>query len=173
MGMVSEEELQSLLASVKLLALDVDGVLTDAGLYYSDSGEELKKFNAKDGMGMKLLMEAGVDVAIITASSAQATVHRAKKLGIAHTFIGVEDKLDALKQLCEGLDISLQEVAYAGDDVNDLAIMDSIGCPLTVADAMLENRDRAVYVTKLGGGQGAVREICDRIIKARSQSHNL
>ncbi|PSB04142.1 KdsC family phosphatase [Merismopedia glauca] len=172
MGKVSQKKLRSLLAQVKLLALDVDGVLTDAGLYYSDSGEELKKFNAKDGMGLKLLMEAGIEVAIVTASSSTATIHRAKKLGIVHAFIGVEDKLATLKQLCEQLNISLSQVAYVGDDVNDLPIMEVVGCPMTVADAIEENQKQAIYVSKIGGGQGAVREICDRIIKAYSQSNN-
>jgi 3-deoxy-D-manno-octulosonate 8-phosphate phosphatase (KDO 8-P phosphatase) len=170
MEKISAAELRSRFSQVKLLVLDVDGVLTDGGLYYSDRGEEFKKFNAKDGLGLKLLMQAGIDVAIITASTSAATLHRAKKLGINHVFIGAEDKLSAFKDLCQKLDISLSQVAYVGDDTNDLPILKVVGCPLTVADAMPANRAQAIYVTQLAGGQGAVREICDRLIQASLES---
>ncbi len=153
------------LSQIKLLVLDVDGVLTDGGLYYSDSGEEFKKFNVKDGQGIKLVMQAGIEVAIISASSSKATLHRAKKLGIKYVFTGVEDKLPILQQLGEELRISMSQVAYAGDDINDLPILKSVGCPLTVADAIPENQTIAIYVTKLGGGQGCVREICDLLLQ--------
>ena len=161
---ISETELRFRLSQVKLLALDVDGVLTDGGLYYTDTGEELKKFNVKDGLGLKLIMQAGIVVAIITASTANATRHRAKKLGIPHVFVGVENKLFVLQQLCEDLGFDLSQVAYMGDDINDLPIMESVGCPLTVADAILTNREKAIYVTQLAGGRGAVREICDLLL---------
>lgn len=164
MTKISESQLSSSLSEVKLLALDVDGVLTDGGLYYTDSGEELKKFNVKDGLGLKLVMQAGIEVAIISASNSAATLHRANKLGIRYVFIGVEDKLAILKQLCEDLSLSLAQVAYVGDDANDLQILKSVGCPLTVADAMLENQTCAIYVTKLAGGQGCVREICNLLL---------
>ena len=167
-GSVSERD--SRLLQVKLLALDVDGVLTDGGLYYTESGEELKRFNIKDGQGLKLLMQSGIEVAIITAKSSLSTLHRAKDLGIIHTFLGIEDKLSTLKKLCEKLGLSLSQVAYAGDDVNDLAVMQAVGCPLTVADAISENQTCALYVTKLAGGQGAVREICDILVHLRSRA---
>ena len=169
MKKIPEDQLQECLTKVKLLALDVDGVLTDGGLYYTDSGEELKKFNVKDGQGLKLIMQAGIEVAIISASNSTATVHRAKKLGIKHTFIGIEDKLASLTKLCQDLDLSLAQVAYMGDDINDIPILKSVGCPLTVADAMPENQNWAVYVTDKAGGQGAVREICDLINTVQSQ----
>ncbi|MBW4613046.1 MAG: HAD-IIIA family hydrolase [Desmonostoc vinosum HA7617-LM4] len=162
---VSELELRSRFSQVKLLALDVDGVLTDGGLYYTDAGEELKKFNVKDGLGLKLLMQAGIDVAIITASTSTSVLHRAKKLGINYTFIGVENKLSVLENLCQKLNISLEQVAYMGDDLNDIPILQMVGCPLTVADAMSANKAHAIYITELAGGQGAVREICDRLLK--------
>lgn len=161
------ELLASRLAQVKLLAVDVDGVLTDGGLYYSDSGEELKKFNVKDGQGIKLVMQAGIEVAMITTSTSLSVLHRAKKLGIKHAFIGIEDKLTIVKKLCEDLNLSLSQVAYVGDDIVDLPVMHAVGCPLSVADAMLENQDCAVYVTRLAGGQGCVREICNLLVKAR------
>ncbi|GAA6621727.1 KdsC family phosphatase [Scytonema sp. NUACC26] len=165
----SNPELHKRLSQVKLLALDVDGVLTDGGLYYTDSGEELKKFNVKDGQGIKLVMQAGVEVAIVTTSTSHATLHRAKKLGIKHTFIGAEDKLTVIKKLCEDLSLSLSQVAYVGDDIVDLPVMCAVGCPLTVADAMPDNQACAVYVSRLAGGQGCVREICDLLLKTKSK----
>jgi 3-deoxy-D-manno-octulosonate 8-phosphate phosphatase (KDO 8-P phosphatase) len=161
---LTESELRSRLSKVKLLALDVDGVLTDGGLYYTDSGEEFKKFNVKDGLGLKLLMQAGIDIAIITASTSTSVIHRAKKLGINYTFIGVENKLNVLENLCHKLNITLEEVAYMGDDLNDIPVLQAVGCPLTVADAMSINKSSVIYVTELAGGKGAVREICDWLL---------
>jgi 3-deoxy-D-manno-octulosonate 8-phosphate phosphatase (KDO 8-P phosphatase) len=164
MTKIPEIELRQRLSQVKLLALDVDGIMTDGGLYYTDSGEVIKKFNVKDGQGLKLVMQAGIEVAIISADSSSATLHRAQKLGIAHTFLGVEAKLTVLKDLCEKLSLSLSQVAYAGDDINDLPILKVVGCPVTVANAISINKTYAIYITTLLGGQGAVREICDLLI---------
>lgn len=166
-GSFSDRDLR--LLQVKLLALDVDGVLTDGGLYYTEIGEVLQRFNIKDGQGIKLLKQAGIEVAIITAKSYLSTIHRAKDLGIIHTYLGVEDKLSTLKQLCKRLGLSLSQVAYVGDDINDLPVLQAVGCPLTVADAMPENQAGALYVTKLAGGQGAVREVCELLLRLRSQ----
>ncbi|AFZ29881.1 3-deoxy-D-manno-octulosonate 8-phosphate phosphatase, YrbI family [Gloeocapsa sp. PCC 7428] len=161
---VTTSELRSRLSQVKLLALDVDGVLTDGGLYYTETGEVLRKFNIKDGQGIKLLKQAGVELAIITAKSALSTLNRAQDLGITYTFLGVEDKLSQLKTLCQKLDISLAQVAYIGDDYNDLEVLQAVGCPMTVADAMAANQSMAIYITKLPGGHGAVREVCEMLI---------
>lgn len=160
----AQTKLRSRLSQVKLLALDVDGVLTDGGLYYSNSGEELKKFNVKDGQGLKLILQAGIEVAIITASTSQSVIHRARALGITHTFIGVENKISVLENLCHKLSINLEQVAYMGDDINDIPVLQAVGCPLTVADAMAANKEYATYVTQLAGGQGAVREICEYLL---------
>ncbi|MDJ0590673.1 MAG: HAD-IIIA family hydrolase [Pleurocapsa sp. MO_226.B13] len=156
-------------ARVKLLALDVDGILTDGGLYYTEKGEVCKKFNVKDGKGIKLLMQSGIEVAIISANDSAATNHRAQKLGIVNCFIGVEDKLTVLQDLCQKLDLSLDRVAYMGDDLNDLPILNAVGFPLTVADAIPENKAKAIYVTKLPGGQGAVREVCNLLLNSLSK----
>ncbi|MBD2777361.1 KdsC family phosphatase [Iningainema tapete] len=160
----SQSELHTRLSQVKLLVLDVDGVLTDGSLYYTETGEELKKFNVKDGLGIKLVMQAGIEVAFITTSTSLAVLHRAKKLGVKHAFIGTENKLAVLKKLCEDLNLSLSQVAYIGDDLVDLPALRAVGCPITVADAMPENKDCAVYVTTLAGGQGCVREFCNLLI---------
>lgn len=154
-------------SQVKLLALDVDGILTDGGLYYTESGQVCKKFNVKDGKGIKLLLESRIEVAIISANDSTATLHRAKTLGITNCFIGIEDKLTVLQNLCQKLNLTLSQVAYMGDDVNDLPILNAVGFPITVADAIRANRDRAMYVTELPGGQGAVREVCDLLLNSR------
>ncbi|WP_071515722.1 HAD hydrolase family protein [Geitlerinema sp. PCC 9228] len=163
-------DLQPNFARVQLLVLDVDGVLTDGGLYYTASGEEFKKFNVKDGMGIKLILKAGIQAAIITASEAPATRHRAQKLGIQHVRVGVEDKLTALKELCQKLELDLSQVAYMGDDINDLPPMRAVGCPLTVADAMPANRAVAIYITEKSGGDGAVREICNLLLSLHGKT---
>lgn len=167
------KNIQTYFAPVKLLALDVDGVLTDGGLYYSNSGEELKKFNVKDGQGIKLVMQSGVEVAIISASNSAATLHRANKLGIKRAFVGIENKLATLEKICQELNLSLAQVAYIGDDLNDLPVLQAVGCPLTVADAISENKAHAVYVTKLKGGQGCVREICNLLLQVRTTRKTL
>ena len=168
MTAISQLQLLESLSKVRLLALDVDGTLTDGGLYYTDSGEEMKKFNVKDGQGMKLLMQSGVEVAIVSASTAHSTLHRAKKLGISQVHIGIEDKLTVIQSLCDHLGIDRTQVAYVGDDLNDLPVMQAIGCPMTVADGMPQNKDCALYITQRAGGDGAVREICDLIILSQA-----
>ena len=157
-------------AAIKLLVLDVDGIMTDGGLYYTESGEILKKFNVKDGLGIKRLIKHGVDVAIISANSSEATLHRAGRLNVEHVFINVKDKLAVLKELCDRLQIPLSQVASMGDDLSDLAVMKAVGYPMTVADAMPENIAIARFVTSKSGGQGAVREVSDRIISAQLTS---
>ena len=160
-------QLQDSLVKTKLLALDVDGILTDGGLYYTESGEVCKKFNVKDGKGINLLMQAGIEVAIISANDSAATHYRAQKLKIVNCFTNVENKLKVLENLCQKLNISLSQVAYMGDDLNDLPILKAVGLPLTVADAIPENKAIAAYVTKLSGGQGAVREVCNLLLNSK------
>ena len=135
-----------------------------AGFTIRKRGGEFKKFNVKDGLGLKRLMEQGIAVAIVTSSSSPSTLHRAERLEIPHVFIGVEDKLTQVKRLCGELGVSLDSVAYMGDDLVDLPVMQAVGCPIAVADAMAENQAAAVYVTQRRGGEGAVREICDLLI---------
>jgi 3-deoxy-D-manno-octulosonate 8-phosphate phosphatase (KDO 8-P phosphatase) len=166
MFQINVEDFFVRLTQVKLLALDVDGVLTDGGLYYTETGEEMKKFNIKDGQGLVSLMQTGINVAIISSNSSLATVHRAKKLGIEHIFIGVTDKLEILQNLCEKLTITLSQVAYMGDDIGDLTVLSAVGCPITVADAVPEVQQRSLYITKLSGGMGAVREVCNLLCKS-------
>ncbi|NQU62135.1 MAG: HAD hydrolase family protein [Rhodospirillales bacterium] len=161
----NDAEVFRLLSKVKLLSIDVDGVMTDGGLYYSDDGHISRKYNVKDGVGIKRLMEAGVQVAIISAGLSGSVPDRAKTLGIDHVYTGVEDKREVLEALCGELDLTLEECAHIGDDLNDVPLLEAVGCPIAVADAQPEAWDAALIITERDGGQGAVREICDLLIK--------
>ena len=155
------------LANIKLLLLDVDGVLTDAGIIYTDSGEQIKKFNAKDGLGIKLLMEAGVKVGIITALSSKALEHRCQKLGISLLFAGIENKSKVLKSIISQTGINPENMVFVGDDLIDLPVMKQVGVSFCVADACDDVKKHCDIITNLKGGHGAVREVCERILKAK------
>ena len=159
--------LRQKLASIKLLAMDVDGVLTDGGMYYSEHGDELKKFNTRDGKGIELLRNAGIKTAFITSEKTQIVERRAAKLRIDELYQGVEDKLSALQQIMSKYGLNYDEVAYIGDDINDLQVLQTVGLAITVADGLPENQNIAHYVTKAKGGEGAVREIATLILEAR------
>lgn len=166
---LTAHEAQLRLGQIKLLSLDVDGVMTDGGLYYTDEGVQFRKFNVKDGLGVKRAIQAGVQVCIISASRQVSTLQRAEHLGIQHVRIGVEDKLAALQDIADKLGIDLHEVAHVGDDLTDVALMVHVGLPITVADGVDEAIATARYVTAKPGGAGAVREICDMLVRARAQ----
>jgi len=167
---VSNKQLMDKLAGLKILSLDVDGVLTDGGLYYTESGEELRKFNVKDGMGMKRAQAAGVAVVIITTSATAAIAHRGRMLGVDHVYLECEDKLGQLVQLCDEMQVDLDQVAHVGDDLVDLPVLNAVGCPLTVADAVEPVKEAAIYVAAKNGGDGAVREICEMIYEAKKST---
>jgi 3-deoxy-D-manno-octulosonate 8-phosphate phosphatase (KDO 8-P phosphatase) len=151
---------------LKLLVLDVDGVLTDGKLYLSDSGEEIKAFNTLDGHGLKMLRASGVDVAIITGRKSRLVEIRAGNLGIAHLYQGVEDKLSAFRELIGKLGLQPQQVAFMGDDLVDLPAMRRAGLALTVPAAPALVKQNAHYVSERSGGDGAVREVCELIMQA-------
>ena len=165
---LTTREAELRLGQIKLLSLDVDGVMTDGGLYYTDDGTQFRKFNVKDGLGIKRAIKAGVQMCIISASKATSTLKRAEHLGIQHVRIGAEDKLMDLREIAGELGIDLHEVAHIGDDLTDVPLMNGIGLPLTVADAVPQAIHAARYVTTRAGGKGAVREICDLIVKAKN-----
>ena len=164
--LLSRAALLERLKGVKLLSLDVDGVLTDGGLYYTDAGQQLRKFNVKDGIGVQRVQADSVEVALISAAKAPAIRRRGESLGLGHVLVGCEDKLAALANICGELGIDLADAAHMGDDLNDLAVLEAVGLPLSVADAVPEARAAAAYVTSRRGGDGAVREICDLIVAA-------
>jgi len=153
--------------SIRLIAFDVDGVMTDGGLYLSDSGEEFKRFNSLDGHGLKMLNASGVELAIITGRSSRCVELRAKNLGITHLYQGVHDKLDAMQTLLAKLHIAPEAAAFMGDDVVDLPVMIRVGLALSVPDAPQVVRERAHYVTQRHAGNGAVREVCELLMAAQ------
>ncbi len=152
---------------LKLFATDVDGVLTDAGMYYGESGEELKKFNTRDGMGIKLLQAEGVMIAIITMEQTKIVARRAKKLGITEVFQGAKDKVAVLTHLAEKFNIPFEQMAYMGDDVNDVAALQTVGYAAAPADCVDQVRQVVHYICQKNGGEGVVREVIDMILAAR------
>jgi 3-deoxy-D-manno-octulosonate 8-phosphate phosphatase (KDO 8-P phosphatase) len=158
---------------VRMLVLDVDGVLTDGRLYYGNAGEELKAFNIKDGLGIKLLQKAGIPVAIITGRSSDLVLRRAGELGIEHLVQGREDKLTALEELCEQCDLSPTDCAYMGDDLPDLSAIAAAGLGMTVADGTGAVRAAADWCSEARGGDGAVREACEFILTSQGRLEQL
>lgn len=152
---------------IRLIAFDVDGILTDGGLYLSDSGEEFKRFNSQDGHGLKMLKASGIELAIITGRTSRCVEMRAKNLGIVHVYQGVEKKWDAMQDLLGKLGLNPAAAAFMGDDVVDLPVMSRVGLALTVPKAPDAVHDRAHYITKREAGHGAVREACELIMSAQ------
>ncbi len=154
-------------ANIKLLICDVDGVLTDGTLYYGDNGVEIKGFHVQDGLGLKLLMNAGIEVAIITKRQSEAVSRRFDELGVKHLFQNCSNKLDAYQELKNRLQLEDNAIAYMGDDLPDLPVMEKVGLAIAVANATAPIRKMATYMTELSGGRGAVREVCDHILEAQ------
>ncbi len=152
---------------LRLIAFDVDGVLTDGGLYLSDSGEEFKRFNSLDGHGLKMLRQSGVELAIITGRTSKCVELRAKNLGITRLYQGIEDKLAAMQSLLSETKFAPEQAAFMGDDVVDLPVMRRVGLALSVPAAPQMVRDHAHYVTQRAAGYGAVREVCELILAAQ------
>ena len=154
--------------AVKLLVLDVDGVMSDGKVTYTSDGAELKSFNIKDGVGIKRIQKAGVQTAIITGRISPMVKRRATELGIHHLIQGREDKLTALKELLVSLSIELKDVAYMGDDLPDIEAIANAGIGACPADAATAVRKQADWVASLKGGEGCVREFCDHILDVAS-----
>ena len=152
---------------IRLIAFDVDGILTDGGLYLSDSGEEFKRFNSLDGHGLKMLKASGVELALITGRTSRCVEMRAKNLGIKHVYQGIEKKWDAMQDLLGKLQLAPVQAAFMGDDVVDLPAMKRVGLALTVPQASPAVQDHAHYTTNRAGGHGAVREVCEMIMSAQ------
>ncbi|PSJ79902.1 KdsC family phosphatase [Neisseria iguanae] len=160
-------ELQKRAAQIKLLILDVDGVLTDGHIYIRDTGEEIKPFHTLDGHGIKMLAASGVQAAIITGRDALSVGIRVRQLGIAYYFKGIQDKRAAYAQLLEQAGVAEHECAFVGDDVVDLPVMVRCGLPAAVPEAHWFTREHAAYITQHPAGKGAVREVCDLIMQAQ------
>ena len=153
--------------ALKLFLLDVDGVLTDGTITYTHEGNEIKSFHTRDGLGIRLLMESGVEVGLITARESEAVNRRVQDLGLKYVFQKAKNKLKVFEQLLEELNLQPSEVGYMGDDWLDLPLLVRVGFAATVEDAVPEVLQVAHYVTKRKGGKGAVREVCDLILEAK------
>lgn len=162
-------DLTQAFAAISLLVLDVDGVLTDGRLLYGANGEIGKSFNVKDGFGMRRLMKHGVAIAVISARRSDGALARFTELGLIHIYLGCGDKARQLRQLQKSLAVERYQTAVVGDDVPDLAMMSEAGLAIAVADAAAEVRKIATWTTAAAGGDGAVREVCDTILKAQEK----
>jgi 3-deoxy-D-manno-octulosonate 8-phosphate phosphatase (KDO 8-P phosphatase) len=160
---------QARAARIKLVAFDIDGVMTDGGLHYTDDGHELKTFNVQDGLGVVLLRRAGIKVAIITGRTSNVVNCRAKDLGVEHVFHGVGDKGAVSAQLLEQLGLQWSELAFMGDDLIDLPAMTRCGLAIAPANARTIVKERAHTVTEASGGKGAVREAVELILAAQGK----
>jgi len=163
----SRRPLASVLRKIRLLLLDVDGVMTDAGIYYSSKGEVMKKFSAKDGYGIMKIQRMGVKVGIITGRVSGIVERRARELGIQEVYQNQENKIEAYRDVTRKLGLSDSEVAFIGDDEPDLPLLRIVGFSAAPSDASAEVLKEVTYVCRCGGGRGAVREVVDLILQAR------
>lgn len=154
-----------MIKNIKLVIIDVDGVLSDGSIYIDSNGCETKAFNVLDGTGISYLHRAGIKTAIISGRNCAAVIHRAKELGIGDVYQGVKNKIDAYRQLLEKHTLIDKEICYVGDDLIDLPIFHRVGFPVAVANATPAVKKHSAYVTKARGGQGAVREVAEKILK--------
>lgn len=155
------------LSKIKLVAMDVDGTLTDGAMYYSAKGEQLKRFSTRDGMGIMLLQEYGIKTAIITSENTEIVTSRAKKLNIEDVILGSKEKDGEIKQLAKKHNLSLDEIAYIGDDINDISALKIVGLSACPQDASDFVKDVAIYICDSSGGNGAVRELAELILSAK------
>ncbi len=164
-----KDQIEKLAKKIKLLILDVDGVLTDNTIYLNDGGIESKKFNILDGMGVWLAQKAGIEVVLISGRPSKATEFRALHLKIKHLYLGELDKIKAYQKVKRNLNVKDDEIAYMGDDILDVPVLREVGFPICVKDANPKVKKFARMVTKTKGGEGAVREVVDMILKAKKK----
>ena len=163
------QEILDKAAQVRLAIFDVDGVLTDGRLYFGNNGNEYKAFHSRDGHGMKMLQNHGVEIAIISGRHAKSVERRMADLKVRHVYLGIEDKRTAFASLLNELQLRAEQVAYVGDDVIDLPVMGQVGLAIAVADADPFVTLHAHWQTPHGGGQGAVRDVCELILAAQGR----
>ena len=158
---------------IELILSDVDGVLTDGGVIFDNQGIEIKRFHARDGLGIKLWQRAGYSFGVVTARNSHIVKMRAAELGVDIVRQGFEQKLPIVKEIAEERSLSLDSICYIGDDLTDLPVLNSVGLAVGVADAVSEVRTAAHYVTKVPGGSGAVRETIETVLKAKKRWDDL
>ena len=161
------------LRGIEAVVLDVDGVLTDGGLWHGPDGELIKRFHVRDGLGIRLLQQAGIEVAFLSGGRGGATETRARQLGIRHCLVGIKDKPAALAELRLALGVESSQIVFLGDDLNDLAVRGHVALLVATADAVTSLRRRADAVLLHPGGHGAVRELAERLLQARGQWRQL
>jgi 3-deoxy-D-manno-octulosonate 8-phosphate phosphatase (KDO 8-P phosphatase) len=170
---MKRKDLKHIAKGIKLFLMDVDGVLTDGRLYYTETGEEIKVFDVRDGLGIKLLQRSGIEVGVISGRSSKALLKRLEELGIEEVHTGRNDKLEVLEKVLKGKNLKAEEVAYVGDDYLDLPVLRVVGFPATVKDAPSLVKRHALYVSKREGGRGAVREIAEFLLNLRGELKGL
>jgi 3-deoxy-D-manno-octulosonate 8-phosphate phosphatase (KDO 8-P phosphatase) len=162
-------------SQIEMIIFDVDGVLTDGSLFYDNQGQEYKAFNSKDGHGIRMLMDGGIKLALLTGRKSDLVLHRAENLKIPPELIyqGYRDKRPAFAELCEKTGIKPEHIAYVGDDVVDLPVMSKVGLAIAVADAHPFVKQHADWVTEKAGGRGAAREICEMLLDAQGKLEDM
>jgi len=165
-----KDQVQTLAKKIKILVLDVDGVLTDNCIYLNDAGAESKKFNILDGMGIWMAFKAGLEVALLSGRPSKATEHRARQLGIKYVHLGGIEKAKAYEELKQTLGAKDDQIAYMGDDILDIPVLRLVGLPICVQNADIRAKKYAKLVTKAKGGEGAVREAVEFILKAKKRN---
>ena len=165
-----QENFSEILEDIKLLITDSDGVLTDGGMYYTETGDEIKKFNTKDGMGIQLLRENGIKTIILSGENVELVKRRGEKLHIEEMYLGIKEKAPVIEELAKKYNISLKQIAYIGDDINDLEAVKIVGFGCSVCDGIEEMKSAAKYITKARGGQGALREVAELILRAKKSN---
>lgn len=160
-AVTDHERLKEKAAEVKIFLTDSDGCLTDGGMYYTEKGDEIKKFNTRDGMGFRLLREKGIIIGIVTGENVDMVRRRGTKLKMQEVHCGVDNKLEVVKNICEKYHCTLENVAYVGDDINDVEVLKAVGFSISVADGLRAAKEAADYVTVKKGGEGAIREVVD------------
>lgn len=166
---VMDAALQERAAKIRMLVLDVDGVLTDGKLYFDHAGNEMKAFNTRDGLGMKALQRCGIEVAVITGRKSEAVTQRMTQLDVKYVYQGREDKLNAFLHLLDATGLDAQQICFAGDDWIDLPVLMRVGLAVSVADAEDRVKEQAHWITNRKGGDGAVREICNLILASQGK----
>lgn len=171
--MYNNQEIIEKASKIKLVALDVDGVMTDGSLTFLEDGREIKTYNAKDGLGVVMLEKAQIITAIITGRENNVVRYRAEQLNIKELYMGQKNKVFALQELCEKYNLNMDEVAYMGDDLPDICILKEVGLKCCPSDAVKEVKNECNFISNFKGGKGAVRELCDLILNAQNITYEM
>lgn len=168
--MEKNTKLFSICKKIKLVISDVDGVLTDGGMYYSEKGEQLKKFNTRDGMAVELLKKNKIPVILMTKEKSKIVLERGRKIQVKKAYIGIKNKEEKLSEICKKFKVNETEIAYIGDDINDLEIMKKVGFSASPHNGMDIIKKNSNYICKLNGGEGVLREVTELIISSKSNN---